>query len=174
MSNNIVNLDNVNITYTTLPLNIMTGFVESVVDSCVDEITGEYTPQSYDLAIKINTVLYYSDYKLPEGLEQRYEFLLNSDLYNHIIENINKTQYREILRAIDRKIKFKLDCISYSLTTPAKQIIDKLDNVISENQKTFDMLNETNINKLIDEIGKISNPNDANVNSKIIALTQGD
>lgn len=173
MNHNIVNLDNVNITRTTLPLNIMTGFVESVVDSCVDETTGEYTPQSYDLAIKINTVLYYSDYKLPKELEQQYEFLLNNDLYNHITEHINKTQYREILRAIDRKIKFKLDCISYSLTTPAKQIIDKLDNVINENQKTLDMLNETNINKLIDEVSKISNLNDSNVNSKIIALTQG-
>lgn len=193
MSNKTINLDNVKITQKTLPLSIMTGFVEAVVDSCVDETTGEYLPQSYDLAIKLNTVLYYSDCSLPEKLDEQYRILLESDLYDFITDNINKTQYREMLRAIDRKIKFKLDCISYSLTTPAKQIIDKINNLISENQKTFETINKTDINELIKSINDISNRNDKDIavtisqepesnthtdisddKSKIISLTQSD
>lgn len=193
MSNNTINLNNVKITQKILPLSIMTGFVEAVVDSCVDETTGEYLPQSYDLAIKLNTVLYYSDYSLPDKLDEQYRILLESDLYDFITDNINKTQYREMLRAIDRKIKFKLDCISYSLTTPAKQIIDKINNLISENQKTFETINKTDINELIKSINDISNRNDKDISvtisqepesnthtdisedkSKIISLTQSD
>lgn len=193
MSNKTINLDNVKITQKTLPLSIMTGFVEAVVDSCVDETTGEYLPQSYDLAIKLNTVLYYSDCSLPDKLDEQYRILLESDLYDFITDNINKTQYREMLRAIDRKIKFKLDCISYSLTTPAKQIIDKINNLISENQKTFETINKTDINELIKSINDISNRNDKDIavtisqepesnthtdisddKSKIISLTQSD
>lgn len=193
MSNNTINLNNVKITQKILPLSIMTGFVEAVVDSCVDETTGEYLPQSYDLAIKLNTVLYYSDYSLPDKLDEQYRILLESDLYDFITDNINKTQYREMLRAIDRKIKFKLDCISYSLTTPAKQIIDKINNLISENQKTFETINKTDISELIKSINDISNRNDKDIavtisqepesnthtdisedKSKIISLTQSD
>ncbi len=172
MNNKTINLDNVKITQKTLPLNVMTGFVEAVVDSCVDEITGEYMPQSYDLAIKINTVLYYSNCELPNSLEERYKILLESNVYDYITDNINKTQYREMMRAIDRKIKFKLDCISYSLTTPAKQIIDKLDNMIKENQKTFEILDKTNINELIKSANSISSLDDKDVAAAILKSSQ--
>lgn len=172
MNNKTINLDDIKITQKILPLNIMTGFVESIVDSCVDEVTGEYMPQSYDLAIKVNTVLYYSNCKLPNSLEEQYEILLESNVYDYIIDNINKTQYREILRAIDRKIKFKLDCISYSLTSPAKQIIDKLNNMIEENQKTFEILDKTNVGELFKSLKNISNIGDGDVAATILQSSQ--
>ncbi len=173
MSNSTINLDDIKIKK-ILPLNIMTGFVEAVVDSCIDENSGEYTPQSYDLAIKINTVLYYSNYKLPKELEAQYKILLESDLYDYIVKHINQTQYKEILRAIDRKIKFKLDCISYSLTTPAKQIIDKLNNIIEENQKAFETLDKININELIENVKNISNLDDKDVAAAILQQSEND
>lgn len=101
----------------------------------------------------------YSDCTLPENFEKQYEIIYKNNLYDYVIKGIDYAQYSEIISAIDKKIKFKLDCISYSMTSQIRQILDKINYIAEESQKAFGSLNENNLDELIKNIESLSNIN---------------
>lgn len=93
----------------TLPFQEMLKFVGEVVNSCFQGETHGYTPEVKDFALLNNIVEYYSNVRLPENIEKKYELLYQTDLIPVILGAINDRQFNEMLMAISTKIKYLAD-----------------------------------------------------------------
>lgn len=77
--------------------------VDMVMSMCSDD-TGCYYEMA-DFAFRCAIITYYSNITLPDGLEQKYEIVYGTDLYNTILQYINKDQVSAISKAIDIYMK---------------------------------------------------------------------
>lgn len=107
----------------TIPLDEAISFVNEVVESCIDSDEASYVPESYDFAIRIGVINYYSNLKLPTSIDKQYDFIYRTPAYYQILENINKGQYSAIIKAIDEKITYMKDMM---VSTASGKIIDLL------------------------------------------------
>ena len=87
-----------------LTLREMVWFVDDVVDSCFDDEDGTYYPQYEQFLICKNVVERYTNLTLPQNVEKQYELLVGSNIAAYVIEMVDKLQYDEIIRTIDKKI----------------------------------------------------------------------
>lgn len=89
----------------TLNLKEMMSFVQYVTGSCFSEDTNEYLPEIRDFATRCCIIENYSDLVLPESTDEKYEIVYNSDIVAFIVQKIDQPQFKEMLAAIDVKIK---------------------------------------------------------------------
>ena len=82
-----------------LPPSEMSEFLNSVMDACV--MRESVMPEFMDLAIRANTVLYYTDAELPETLDGQTELLYGTDLYDTVREHICKAQLDALIHAAE-------------------------------------------------------------------------
>ena len=132
----------------TISMKSMIEFVEDVVDSCFRE-SGDYVPQIMDYAIQENIVTRYSNLALPNDLEKKYELLIDTEIADFICQHINQSQFREILKSIDRKLRYLSDTDVQKVRMDIANLFD-----------AFDRMQETvsaSIAKLdMDSIAKLS------------------
>lgn len=85
--------------------NDMNRFVATVVGGCVAD--GEYIPETRALLTRLETVLYFTDYKLKSDKNNVDELCreLYGDEVCALIDGIDSAQYDDILIAIDEKIE---------------------------------------------------------------------
>lgn len=91
----------------TIPLFDAMIIINTVKEMSFDE-DGGYQPEYTDYALRVETIKAYTDFELPETLEERYHFVYTSELYDDIITLINPAQYVDVESAIKRKIAYQL------------------------------------------------------------------
>ena len=82
-----------------LSLAESTMFVNSVVDSCCHKETMTFVPEVFAFAIRVNTILRYTNINLPKDAETQYKIVFQTDLFDCVRENINIEQYDSIVDA---------------------------------------------------------------------------
>ncbi len=138
----------------TLPLIDMMEFVSDVVLSCVDTESGEYTPEAYDFAIRVAVLTRYANFKMPTNYEKQYLLIYNTDAYEQVMQYINKHQFQEIIKAIDKKINYMLDVISSSAATKIIDIVEKLNEFIEVGEQSFSGIDPSEISSVIKKLSK--------------------
>lgn len=121
----------------TITLPEMMGFVQEVVEACVDGGTGEYIPEAYDFAIRSAVLTHYANFAMPANLEKQYWLVYNTRAFQQVIGHINEYQFNDIIRAIDRKIKYMLDVMSSSAVSKINEVIDKFNDIAETGEKVF-------------------------------------
>lgn len=178
--NNIITIpldgvDGVNIEITnSIPLKSMIEFVENVANSCVDIETGEYTPQVKDFCIKREVLTKYANFTMPNNIEKQYEFIYRTNAFAAVIQNINQTQYREILSSIDEKIKFMLDCITSIAASNTVKVLDKLETVVEQNSAMFDSVSGDDIAGVFSNINAIAHMDEEKLAMAVKELNKKD
>ena len=141
--------DNVEIHITkTLPLQEMLLFVQEVVEACIDGETGEYLPEAYDFAIRAGVLTRYANFTLPANLDNQYMLVYNTGAFDQVVAHINERQFNDIVRAIDKKIKFMLDVISSSAVTKINEVIGKFNELAETAENAFGDVNGEDISSL--------------------------
>lgn len=126
----VVEWSGIDITVTkSLALADMLQFCNDVVKTCTNPENGGYMPELKDFAIRMNVVEMYSNVKLPDNLEHKYYILINSGLVETILENINSSQYFELIESIDAKMKAIVDAN-----------VDAVNNQLNEIAKAFEQM----------------------------------
>ena len=87
-----------------LGLKEMMTFVDGVVKTCFTEDDNQYTPEVLDFAIRSSVLEMYANFTLPTNIEKQYELVYGCDMYETILETIDRSQFDAMLRAIDEKI----------------------------------------------------------------------
>lgn len=111
---------------TTISFTKMVQFVEDVVSACVDVETGSYVPEAYDFAIRIGVLTYYANFTMPQSIEKQYLLVYNTGAFEQIQEHINQRQFADIVKTIDKKIKFLLDLASSAAVSKLNEVIAKI------------------------------------------------
>ncbi len=74
--------------------------VNNVIDSCVDKSTGYFVPETLDFALRFHIVSMYASVEMPEDIDLQYTLLYATDLYDAIVNNVNKSQIEAIKNAV--------------------------------------------------------------------------
>ncbi len=75
--------------------------VNNVMDACIDKSTGYFIPETLDFALRLNIVSMYASVEIPENMEQQYILLYATDLYDTVLNYVNKGQIEAIKSAIN-------------------------------------------------------------------------
>lgn len=92
----------------TLSMVQMVTFVDSVVDSCFDK-DGDYISEMKEFLIRTFTVQLYTNVRMPQNIEKQYDIVFGGDLYEVLIQHINKDQYGSMIEAIEDKLRYRVD-----------------------------------------------------------------
>ena len=135
----------------SLSLREMMTFVNDVVSSCFSIDTDEYLPEIKEFSIGCSMIEGYTNIELPEELSKKYE-LVYSGVIQCIIEHIDKDQFKSMLRAIDQKIKYKIQTDSSALHNKMNKIVDELEEMSKNFEKIFGSIDSDTINKIATSI----------------------
>ena len=155
----------------TLPLSEMIEFVEEVVGACVDMESGDYIPEGYDFAIRVAVLTHYANFAMPANADKQYWLVYNTPAFQQVINNINEYQFNDIIRTIDKKIKFMLDVISSTAFGKINDVISKFVEV-ADMSAAFSDVDKGKVSQLIDNISKVGNIDEQKL-AEIILKTQG-
>ena len=137
--------------------------VNTVVEVCVDTETGEYIPEVKDFLIRLETVSLYSNVTLPNDVEKQYVLLYSTHAFDAILDNIDTTQFKIILDAIDEKIKFNLSTINSTLTSKFNELSSEMKSYMENTSKLFSETNPNDISKLISNLTSINEMDEGKV-----------
>lgn len=152
----------------TIPLQEMLLFVQEVVEACVDNENGEYIPEAYDFAIRVATLTHYANLSMPTNLEKQYWLVYNTKAFEQVLTHINTRQFDDIIRAIDKKIKFMLDVISSSAVIKINDVVSKFNDIAETSEKVFSGVNAEDMAKIIQGMSKLGEIEQDNVVKTIL------
>lgn len=148
----------------TLTMNEMISFVSDVVSMCVDEDSAEYTPASYDFAIRLCVMNYYAGIPMPSGsdsavhgmLETAYSVLYETDLYDRIIKNVNDDQFFAMTDAVDEHIRYMRDMLVSSAARKSMELISKMDEMMRDSKNVLDQIDSENFAKAVEHMSQLA------------------
>lgn len=86
---------------TLLPIKEVTLFVNSVMEGCYDIPHNAFIPEMMDFAFRVNVVTRYACVDLPTDIEEQYEIIYNTDIFDTIVASINVAQLQSIRDTIN-------------------------------------------------------------------------
>lgn len=125
----------------TIPVADALKFSDSVINLCYTNSNSVYTPEVKDFAIRVNTIMRYTNIELPESTEDKYMFLYATDVFDIVRKEINPKQFRSIIYGIDEKIEYINNTIMNSVYREFTSIVndmEKLGMIIKETIGTVD------------------------------------
>lgn len=144
----------------TLPLKDVIEFVETVVASCVDTETGEYTPQVVEFLIKREVLTRYANFTMPQNILRQYDLIYNTDVFGIVLQYIDSSQYGEIRDSIATKIEFAIGLINSSSAHTMNKLIGKIEDITEQSGEVFSSLSSDDFANAFKNIETISNMDD--------------
>lgn len=83
-----------------IPLAEALDLVYDTINMCHDEKNDKWVPAVCEFAFRINVIARYANVELPESSEKQYTLVFCTDLYNTIIDVVNKTQIESMRNAV--------------------------------------------------------------------------
>lgn len=77
--------------------------IQSIMNCCMTN-DGNFVPELLDISIRANIVKTYSSVELPEDISEQHKLLYYSDLFDTIVNNVNKNQTEHILKLVELRI----------------------------------------------------------------------
>lgn len=157
----------------TITLPEMMLFVQEVVEACIDGETGEYIPEAYDFAIRSAVLTHYANFAMPANLEKQYWLIYSTRAFQQVLNNINEQQFNDIIRAIDRKVKYMLDVMSSAAVSKINEVIAKFNDVAAASTKMFDGASPDDMAKFISGITKLKDMKEEDIAQAIVKAQNG-
>lgn len=133
------------------------GFVHSIAASCASLDSGEYTPEVFDFAVRVNTLIYYAGFEGSEDTLKAYDVAYRSGLYDDITEVIDIDQYGVLLQAARTLVNYTRESIIAFQSAKVNELIDKMDEVMREGNSVVETLTSEEMNEKLGEMMRIAN-----------------
>lgn len=79
----------------------MLSLIHDIENMCITE-SGNFIPGLLDFSIRLNVVSNYAYVELPDNMDDIYNVLYHSDIYDAVASNINQNQKNAILNCFGR------------------------------------------------------------------------
>ena len=112
----------------TVSLDDMMSVVLGVVGSCFDE-DGNYIPEVVDIIEKHNVIKWYTDIDVPNDINESFDLIYRTDLYQIVIGKIDQTQLATIHKAIREKIEYLVNVRADAVSNKCIELIGELSKV---------------------------------------------
>lgn len=133
---------------TTLSLQEMLRFADSVSKSCFDIATGAYLPEVKAFAIRCNIMDTYANFSLPENNEHKYILAMCSGAVEMVMEHINMAQFNELMDAIDEKVDHLASAKVEMMTMKFDEVVSAFEYLQNRMGSLFENVSADDIKKL--------------------------
>ena len=132
-------------------------FIDGVVGACFLEGDNSYLPEVKDFAINSFLITSYTNIELPEDLEEKYLYVTRSDIFGLIFDVIDGVQFKQIISAIDEKIKYLADSNIQALQKEVFELYGIVDNITNQLEKMFSDISSDDMTQFMSALvdGKI-------------------
>ena len=158
----------------TISLPEMMLFIREVVEACIDGENGEYIPEAYDFAIRTAVLTHYANFAMPGNLEKQYWLVYNTKAFQQVMNHINEQQFGDIIRAIDRKVKFMLDVMSSAAVSKINEVIAKFNDIAETGEKVFGSASVDEMANFMSGISKLKDVKEEDIAKVILDSKDGD
>lgn len=131
----------------------MMTFVDGVVKGCFRSDDNSFLPEVKDFVIKSYIVEMYSNVSLPQNVNKKYDLLYACDIVDFILDIIDKSQFEEMMKGIDQKIKYMVAMDVNTITTQMNQLLSSLSGVESKASQLFSGISKEDIDTILKAIG---------------------
>ena len=153
-------------------------FVRDIVASCANADTGEFTPEGFDFAVRVNALVFYAGFDVPEDMPIAYDVVYKTNLFDMVMANIDKRQFDVLVKAAMEQIEYTRQMFISAQAARVTELINKMDEVMEDGNDVMKMLSsgdfKTKIDEMMSVIGAAGRENfaggNASQNSNIVAL----
>lgn len=90
-----------------LDFNEFTDAVNSIVNGCFDDDTGEIFYEAVDFIERSEVIERYTDYVLPDDINEAFKVIYETDVYEQARKNIDDNQLVRLFAAAEAKLEAK-------------------------------------------------------------------
>ena len=91
-------------------------------------------------------------------LRKAYFILYETDLCDKIMAHINQSQFRSLLDSVSERIRFERDMMVSSVAQKVNELVNKMDEVMSESQNVLNHIDSDNFGKAIENLSRFGQP----------------
>lgn len=131
----------------TLTLGEMFALAQGIVEACFDE-DNRYVPEKSDFAMRLGVIELYTNLTLPKDLEEQYDILYRTDIFEFVLGFINSKQFGIIVRSIDERIEQINRINASNVESQLNSMCAAIDNIQQQMSDIFNGVDAETINKL--------------------------
>lgn len=125
---------------TTLPLEDAMGFVRDIAATCIDDENAEYSPELFDFAVRLYTLMYYANVDLSKDAKKAYQILYNTGIFDQVSESVQAEQLVDLIEAAEKKIEHWKNILSSSVAGKVSDLMKKMDEVMSGSEQMMEAI----------------------------------
>lgn len=142
----------------TLTLKEMIEFVSSVVHSCYDMDDGSYSPEIFEMAFMIYTLVHYAGMEVPKDINKAYMVVVGTDLFDLVCKYVNHAQLGMIKNAAEKRLEFVREKFVSAAVSETNYLIEKVDSMIEESTNVFTSFGSKEFQDTLNAINSVANP----------------
>ena len=136
----------------TIPFDIFCIIVRNAVNGCFNS-NGEYMPENLDFVIRLCVIDAYTNVDLPEDVNDRHYLVYRTDLYNTVLQFINRYQFDCMTNAIREAISVRNNANQALFDRKIGAAIDQINQLGEQFNQIFSGITEEDIKAFIDAVG---------------------
>lgn len=161
------------------------GFVNSVVQCCIDEFDNSVNYSVQDFITRVAFFETYTNIRLPENHEKKYEFVYgvnmgeDGDLYERIINSVGfrKDIYDNQLLAINKQIEFEVAKMQNQFKTETQVFVAKIESEAEQIMKVINVFTDvfkdiepSKMAKILEKIPEMENMTEKNLAEAVLEV----
>lgn len=142
----------------TLPMKEAMSFVSDIYTSCIDNKTGEYTPESFDFAVRMGVISHYGGIQYGRyDINKVYRLMYETDLYDGVMARINNDQFHVLVNAVEKRIAHMNMLTASTATGKAVDMIAKMEELSAAVSAMTEQIKEVDMDKIASAANAVQN-----------------
>ena len=138
---------------TMISLKDMLTIVDSIVDNCFDDETGEYIPEIYDFALRDSMITVLTNITMPSSTEKQYE-ICYSTLFNAVLDVIGNDSYYHLIDVSEKKIDYINEINISSAKKDLQELVDAFEGIQIQLGGMFDGIGSDDLKNILAAVSK--------------------
>lgn len=123
-------------------------FVAIASDICFTN-SGDYLPEVYNYALYVATITVFTDFKLPESVEEQYNLIMYTDITSVILDHVNYKIYEELAGCVKEKVDYKVKLHISSIQEQSEKLLSSVEEMITKFEGIFGSISPDGITDMI-------------------------
>lgn len=112
------------------------NFVNDIVESCFDDSMDTYRPETFDFALRVNTLVYYAGLTIPGDIAKAYSVVYGTELFNMVLAQIeNHEQYEILIGAAEERVDHLQRNMISTHASSVNELLHRMDEVMEESNR---------------------------------------
>lgn len=133
----------------SLSIREVSAFVSTVVDICFTN-SEDYVPEVFGYAVGIATLITYTNFELPELIDEQYALVAFTDIIAKVSECIEATdQYADAVDAAKERIDYRIETNINMIRKQATELFESVESLLAKLKETFGSIESEDMQGLI-------------------------